>query len=87
LNSENAIEKKEPTIYPVPADSELTISGISIKPEDIKVYDLMGRVIISDIKTSPSSVLLNTSNMAAGQYTIAIQTSEGTWNKQIEIRH
>ncbi len=79
--------KDDIVIYPVPADESVTIVGTNIKAGDLIIMDMTGRKLEADIKSTGNGVILNTSSFAAGQYTIMIRTAEGTWNKQIEIRH
>ncbi len=74
-------------VYPVPADESVTIVGTNIKVGEISMLDITGRILQIDVRSIGNGVMINTSSMAAGQYTIVVRTEKGMWNKQIEIQH
>jgi len=68
-------DEEEPslTIFPNPAQDEITISGV--KPESVTLYDIMGKMIVS--KFDSESNKINIKKLPNGLYIIKIITSDG----------
>jgi len=60
-------------IFPNPAHNEISISGVI--PESVIVYDLMGRIVLSEYNSETNTI--NVKNLPKGMYLIKITTSDG----------
>ncbi len=68
-------DEKEPslTIFPNPAQDEITISGV--EPESVTLYDIMGKIVVS--KFDPETNKINISQLSGGFYVIKITSNDG----------
>ncbi len=78
----NEIENKEEiNIYPNPATNEITIE--TKEKGIIKIYNVLGEMLIETKDTSTSSVTIDVSGLAKGIYFMEIKTEKGIINKKI----
>lgn len=68
-------DEKEPslTIFPNPAQDEITISGV--EPESVILYDMMGKMVVS--KFDPETNKIDISQLPGGFYVIKITSNDG----------
>jgi hypothetical protein len=69
--------KKEIQIFPVPAFSSVTISGVDIG-DRIKIYNMTGDSMFSEINTTANKKTINIQSLPAGIYTVRIIARNGT---------
>ncbi len=77
-------------IYPAPATDFLNIrsGGNMLQEYSIQLLDLLGRVVLTAVKTSSSGDMqLNVSGLANGQYLVRISGTIISRQQLIEIRH
>jgi|TARA_R110000737_G_scaffold151521_1_gene180830 hypothetical protein len=65
-------EKKIFSVYPNPAENNLTIQGSDNSPVDVVVKDLMGKVVLSQNKASGA---LDVSSLISGNYFVTISNA------------
>jgi hypothetical protein len=70
-------------IFPVPAESEINIQGIT-QSSLIQIYDVKGSLVRSLI--SESDLVLNIADLAFGTYEVVISNKQGRATKQIMKR-
>jgi hypothetical protein len=61
------------TIFPNPANDEITISGVT--PESIMIYDVMGKLVVSEFDTETNKIDIK--NLPNGLYIIKIISVDG----------
>lgn len=66
-------EEKSIQVFPNPAQDEISITGVI--PESVIVYDLMGRIVVSEFNSETNTI--NVKNLPNGMYIIKILTSDG----------
>ena len=71
----NSYYKNEVSIFPNPANNNLTVSSSKIILE-IAVFDIMGKQVLFKNKTNSNTVNLNTSRLSKGYYSIRLQQAE-----------
>lgn len=76
------------SIYPNPANTQVTISASSLV-ERVEVLDLFGRVVRTEaIQKSTNKTIINTSNIKSGVYLIRGISSKGeTFVQRVSITH
>jgi hypothetical protein len=76
----NISASKNIFIYPNPANDNLNITGINGKT-DIRMYDVLGNVVISTFTpsnmTEEANTALNTSELAQGVYMLVTENNSG----------
>lgn len=78
--------QKEMKVYPNPAKGLVTIThNGGIKMKSIALYNLMGQKVYSAASVNADKHQLNTSELAAGIYTVTIETDKGTVTKKLEV--
>ena len=71
------------SLYPNPATSQLTISLLDTAEADIRVYDLVGKLMIYEAnKLIANKHTLDISSLAAGAFFIRINSEYGTVTKK-----
>lgn len=68
-------DEKEPllSIFPNPAQEEITISGVT--PESVLMYDVMGKLVVSEFDTETNKIDIK--NLPNGLYIIKIISADG----------
>ena len=81
-------EKNDVVIFPNPgaADDLFIESRENMRNAEITVYDIYGRVVITQTQDLTSRVKIQVKNLAAGKYIIRIKSSDVDLTKQIMIR-
>jgi len=75
-------------IYPNPTTGELRIDNRELRIENVEMFDVYGRKLISDIRypiseIGQSEIIINISNLQMGIYFLRISTEKGTTTKKI----
>ncbi|UOQ65165.1 T9SS type A sorting domain-containing protein [Hymenobacter volaticus] len=73
--SKALVGRGEIGLYPNPASSELTITGIAENAE-VTVYDLTGKVMVSTTRIAPNQPVLNVKNLKPGTYLLKAEGKE-----------
>jgi len=73
--SKALVGRGEVALYPNPASSELTITGIAENAE-VTVYDLTGKVMVSKTTIAPNQPVLNVKNLKPGTYLLKAEGKE-----------
>jgi hypothetical protein len=71
------------TVYPNPAQSRITVSGLETR-STISLCDLTGRVIKQDITANPTYTM-QVNDIAAGMYLVKVANGTGTATERIMI--
>ena len=80
--SENEIENI--SIYPNPTTGELTIENGELKIDEVNIFDIYGKNVLSNhLITSSSHHLINISHLSAGVYFVKIRTEVGEVIKKV----
>ncbi|HKR03387.1 MAG TPA: T9SS type A sorting domain-containing protein [Bacteroidia bacterium] len=76
-------------IFPVPAQNELTVSGVELSTGDVlQLSDITGKAVVTKTISQPATNLkLQTSNLANGMYLLTAQTRQGTVVRKVVIAH
>ena len=69
------------SLYPNPVKDELRITGTAI--EEVKVYDLLGQLVITKNQVGEDQVTLDFGALSAGVYTLTIRTDHGVTTRRI----
>ena len=73
-----AMQKDETiSIYPNPAQTELTITGLSTNSQ-ISITDVAGKTVYTDQASSSATVKVDVRSLTAGIYFVNIQNADGT---------
>lgn len=79
-------DENETVVYPNPAFHEVTISKKSVSDYEIEVFDIQGKLILTDIKsTNENSLTLDLKSIKAGVYFIEL-TKNGV-SERIKLIH
>jgi hypothetical protein len=71
----NTSYKNEVSIFPNPANNNLTVSSSKIISE-LAVYDIMGKQVLSNKKVNSNTVNINTSKLSKGYYSVSLKQGE-----------
>lgn len=77
---------EEPTLYPVPANEQITIESETEMRGTIQILDLTGRTVRSQ-SVNGKKVQMNTSDLADGTYIVTILDGNTLMKKKIVIQH
>ena len=88
-NINNVIAEDENVlVYPNPTKNTFAIEGINNEIREIRVHDLSGKVIYTEINSnSQSKFLMNSSSWESGVYFIQINTDRGILHKKVIVTH
>lgn len=81
VNVVDSHEKNRVVIYPNPSNGIITIQAEKILYKDIRIYDVLGRLMFSDRINSTSKVL--NLNFPNGIYTLMLSDEEGVFARKI----
>jgi hypothetical protein len=70
-------------VYPNPTQNNFTIQTSSIEKQTINVFDISGKLVLSQNINGTTNIDVN--NLNAGVYNISITNSEGATNKRLVI--
>lgn len=71
-------------IYPNPSHGSFTIDLRRTKAEGIKVYNILGELLIEE-RVSKDAIVINMDHVEAGVYFVKINTASGTVTKKINL--
>ena len=71
----NTSNMNEVSIFPNPANNNLTVSSSKIISE-LAVFDIMGKQVLSNKKVNSNTVNINTSKISKGYYSISLKQGE-----------
>ena len=74
-------------LVPVPADEVLRVEGLSTGLWELRIADAAGRVVRSTSSQGGSPVLIGTTDLMAGAYTLLLRGESGIAAKRFVIRH
>lgn len=87
IEAVNFINEKPISIYPNPADNEITIRFYTEEYVTIEVFNLMGQKVNPKINRNASSIKLNTSDLENGVYYFRIQKPGKIIVDKFEVIH
>jgi len=76
-------EASNVSIYPNPSSGNFTVETVETTPQVIQVFDLTGRMVISETITGTTNI--NAANLANGIYNVKIISGQSAINKKIII--
>ena len=79
--SEVTMQEDELTIYPNPANNQLTVKSEQLTVKEIKVYDVMGETVYSEQLTT-NNTTIDVSGLASGLYFLQVNSEQGTVNRK-----
>jgi len=82
INQLNAANNKI-NIYPNPAQNNFTIQTSNNQKQNVELYDVNGRVVLSQAITG--TTVIDASNLISGVYNISITNNAGIVNKRLVI--
>lgn len=71
-------------IYPNPAQNDLTIYSTQLNEYSIEIFDLLGRVLSSELSNEKSKTI-NLNSFSSGLYMVKIKTGHSTETKKLSI--
>ena len=72
------------SVYPNPANTLMSVEAEGL--EQVTICNVMGQVVKSQ-RCNENGVIVNTSDLASGIYTISVKTSQGTMTKRFSVIH
>ena len=72
------------SVYPNPANTLMSVEADGL--EQVTICNVMGQVVKSQ-RCNENGVIVNTSDLASGIYTISVKTSQGTMTKRFSVIH
>ena len=88
-NCETAVEEIQQealSIYPIPADQEITFQLANAKTASLQLLDLTGRVVLADRMDASGLLKLNISHLPKGIYLAKVQTGKEVITRKVEVR-
>jgi hypothetical protein len=82
---ENAISSAI-SVYPNPAAENATISILNNVITEVKILDMNGRVVLSEINHNHSTVTLSIAALHKGMYLVQVTTPEGTGIQKLMVQ-
>lgn len=79
------LEDEQLTVYPNPSKGKITISSTE-KIIGFEIYNSVGEVIISELKTNNQSKSIDLSNYSKGIYVIRMNTGNKSYTKKIILK-
>lgn len=71
-------------VYPNPANALMSVEAEGL--QEVMICNAMGQVVMMQ-RCNEDGVVVNTSNLASGVYTISIRTSQGVATKRFAVMH
>ncbi len=71
-------------LYPNPANALMSVEAEGL--QQVTIHNVMGQVVMRQ-QCSEDGVVLNTSDLASGVYTISVKTTQGTMTKRFSVIH
>ncbi|MGB0392026.1 MAG: T9SS type A sorting domain-containing protein, partial [Salibacteraceae bacterium] len=86
LGEEEIIEPNQSIgVYPNPAQNQITITGVSSYPSQLTVYDVLGRVVLSEVINSPSQQV-DVSELPKGTVIYRITSSNSNFSGRLILK-
>jgi len=81
----NIKANKNPNIYPDPFNAFIRIENTGFEINAIKIYDVLGRLVISDNQENQKSKVreINTSSLLKGIYFLIVETKEAEYIQKV----
>lgn len=76
---------KQLSVYPNPANSQVTIETKGLKMDRIQMYNVLGQKVYQREANDKTKIVLDVNNLASGVYTISIYTNEGIAVRKLNI--
>ncbi|MBC7412483.1 MAG: multicopper oxidase domain-containing protein [Bacteroidia bacterium] len=70
-------------LYPNPATNAVTVN--LEENSSIKIYNTLGEIMYSTISVNDTTILINTSNLSKGMYTVQVSTNDKMTTKKLVI--
>jgi lysyl endopeptidase len=87
LNGLEELTEQELAVYPNPAETSVTIAIRGpFTISDVSLTDLSGKQCLVKMEAQGEKMMLNLSNIAAGYYTLRIETSRGTVFREVVVK-
>jgi hypothetical protein len=71
-------------VYPNPANTLMSVEAEGL--QQVTISNVMGQVVMMQ-RCSEDGVVINTSDLASGVYTISIKAAQGTITKRFAVMH
>ena len=71
-------------VYPNPANALMSVEAEGL--EQVTICNVMGQVVYQQ-RCNEDGVVINTSSMASGVYTISIKSAKGSVTKHFAVMH
>ena len=71
-------------VYPNPANTLMSVEAEGL--QQVTIHNVMGQVVLRQ-QCSEDGVVVNTSSLATGVYTISVKTAQGTMTKRFSVIH
>jgi hypothetical protein len=72
------------SLYPNPANTLMSVEAVGL--EQVTICNVMGQVVMMQHCTE-DGVVINTSDLASGLYTITVKAAQGTMTKRFAVMH
>ncbi len=79
--------EKQLGIYPNPANSQITITVDKQKIETLMVYDMQGKLLISQTPNTTNMYQLPIAQLPEGIYSIVVKTNKTVYTQKITVIH
>jgi hypothetical protein len=71
-------------VYPNPANALMSVEAEGL--QQVTICNVMGQVVMMQ-RCSEDGVVINTSDLASGVYTISIKAAQGTITRRFAVMH
>ncbi len=71
-------------VYPNPANTLMSVEAEGL--QQVTIHNVMGQVVMRQ-QCNEDGVVINTSDLASGVYTISVKTAQGTMTKRFSVIH
>lgn len=72
------------SLYPNPANTLMSVEAEGL--QQVTIHNVMGQVVMRQ-QCSEDGIVLNTSDLPSGVYTISVKTAQGTMTKRFSVIH
>ncbi|MBL4654402.1 MAG: T9SS type A sorting domain-containing protein, partial [Bacteroidia bacterium] len=76
---------KNVEIYPNPATDNIHIDAGNLKVQVVKLYDILGSLVLKQEFSKLQYIDINTSNIPVGVYILTLETNKGTVTRRVDI--
>jgi hypothetical protein len=82
----NIEDKNSIVLYPNPATGSVSIESSALSFTGVDVFNILGQKVKAAATVSASKIILNTSSLASGFYSVRILTDKGFIVRKFEVR-